>query len=113
MSDMMEKILVPTDGSEQSESAFAAILPLVRAYAPEVTVLYVFEDPEASYDPPAQVAKVCRGVRRAGMNAHLELREGKPEEEILRAAKAKNVDLIALSTHGRGGISRLVAGSVA
>jgi len=113
MSDAIEKILVPTDGSIESESAFAAILPLVKAYAPEVTVLYVLEDPDASYYPPAQVAKVCRGVRTAGMNAHLELREGKPADEILRAAKAKKVDLIAMSTHGRGGLSRLVAGSVA
>ena len=113
MNDAIEKILVPTDGSEESEAAFAAILPLVKAYAPEVTVLYVFEDPYASYYPPAQVAKVCCGVRAAGMNAHLELREGKPADEILRAAKAKKVDLIAMSTHGRGGVSRLVAGSVA
>jgi nucleotide-binding universal stress UspA family protein len=113
MNDTIEKILVPTDGSEESEAAFPAILPLVKAYAPEVTVLYVFEDPEASYDPPSQVAKVCRGVRAAGMNVHLELREGKPAEEILRAAKARKVDLIAMSSHGRGGVNRLVAGSVA
>jgi nucleotide-binding universal stress UspA family protein len=113
MNEMIEKILVPTDGSSQSEAAFAAILPLVKAYAPEVTVLYVFEDPEASYLPPAQVAKVCRGLRAAGMNVHLELREGKAAEEILLAARAKTVDLIAMGTHGRGGLSRLVAGSVA
>jgi nucleotide-binding universal stress UspA family protein len=113
MNDALERILVPTDGSLESEAAFAAILPLVKAYAPEVTVLYVFEDPYASYYPPAQVAKVCRGVRTAGMNAHLELREGKPAEEILLAAKARKVDLIAMSSHGRGGVSRLVAGSVA
>ena len=113
MNDAIARILVPTDGSLESESAFAAILPLVKAYAPEVTVLYVFEDPDASYCPPAQIAKVCRGVRAAGMNAHLELREGMPAEEILRAAKSSKVDLIAMSTHGRGGLSRLVAGSVA
>jgi len=113
MNDAIERILVPTDGSEESEAAFAAILPLVKAYAPEVTALYVFEGPDASYEPPAQIAKVCRGVRAAGMNAHLELREGKPADEILRSAKAKKVDLIALSTHGREGLNRLVAGSVA
>ena len=49
MSEAIEKILVPADGSEESESAFAAILPVVKAYAPEVTVLHVFEDPDASY----------------------------------------------------------------
>jgi nucleotide-binding universal stress UspA family protein len=113
MNDAIEKILVPTDGSEESEAAFAAIVPLVKAYAPEVTALYVFEDPDASYYPPAQIAKICRAARAAGMRAHLELREGNPSEEILRAAKARNVDLIALSTHGRGGVNRLVAGSVA
>lgn len=113
MKSGMKRILVPTDGSVESEAAFAAILPLVRAFAPEVAVLYVFEDPQASFYPPARIAKVCSGLRAANVNAHLELREGVPADEILRVAKERPCDLIALSTHGRGGVSRLIAGSVA
>ncbi len=113
MNETIKKILVPTDGSPESESAFAAIMPLVRAYAPEVAVLYVIEDPEGSFTPPARVAKACAALRASNVDAHLELREGEPAEAILRAAREKKVDLIAISTHGRGGVVRLIAGSVA
>jgi nucleotide-binding universal stress UspA family protein len=113
MKDVIERILVPADGSPASESAFAAIMPLVRAYAPEVAVLHVLEDPEASFMPPAQIAKACGALRASNVNAYLELREGLPAEEILRVAREKKVDLIAMSTHGRGGVVRLIVGSVA
>jgi len=112
MNESIERILVPSDGSLESESAFAAIMPLVRAYAPEVAVLHVFEDPEASFLPPARIAKACSALRAAGVNAFLELREGEPSEEIIRLAREKKSDLIAVSTHGRGGITRLIVGSV-
>jgi len=111
--EVIEKILVSTDGSPESEAAFAAIMPVVRAYAPEVAVLYVFEDPEASFMPPAKVAKACGALRASNVNAYLELREGMPAEEILKVAREKKVDLIAITTHGRRGVVRLIAGSVA
>ncbi|MBI3854411.1 MAG: universal stress protein [Planctomycetes bacterium] len=113
MREPIRKILVPTDGSPESEAVFAAIMPLVRAYAPEVAVLYVFEDPDASFMPPARVAKACGALRASNVNAYLELREGLPAEVILRTAREKEADLIAISTHGRGGVVRLIAGSVA
>jgi nucleotide-binding universal stress UspA family protein len=113
MKDTIDRILVPTDGSSESEAVFPAMMPIVRAYAPEVALLYVFEDPEASFMPPPPVAKACAALRSSDVNAYLELREGMPAEEILRVAREKKADLIALSTHGRGGLARLIAGSVA
>jgi nucleotide-binding universal stress UspA family protein len=38
---------------------------------------------------------------------------GAPPELILDTAKAENVDLIVMSTHGRSGLNRLLYGSVA
>ncbi len=113
MKDPMTKILVASDGSPVSESVFASIMPLVRAYAPEVAVLYVFEHPESAFMPPGEIARACGALRSAGVNAYLELREGKPAEEILKAARQGRADIIAISTHGRGGVVRLFAGSVA
>src|SRR5262245_6093976 len=113
MSESIERILVPTDGSTESEAVFSAIMPLVRAYSPEVSVLYVVEDPEESFMPPARVAKACGALRSTSVNAHLELRYGMPAEEILRVAGERKADLIAISTHGRRGVVRLIAGSVA
>jgi nucleotide-binding universal stress UspA family protein len=113
MNENIERILVSLDGSEDSESVLPAIMPVVRAYAPVVTVLYVCEDPEASLAPPERVAKACSALRSTNVNAHLELRQGLPSEEIVRAARDKKADLIAISTHGRGGAIRIIAGSVA
>jgi nucleotide-binding universal stress UspA family protein len=41
------------------------------------------------------------------------VRRGVPGEEIVAAARECEADLIAMSTHGRGGLGRLVFGSVA
>jgi nucleotide-binding universal stress UspA family protein len=113
MKEPMTKILVACDGSPVSESVFASVMPLIRAYTPEVAVLYVFEHPDAAFMPPAEVAKACGALRSAGVNAYLELREGAPSEEILKAARQLNADVLAISTHGRSGVMRLFAGSVA
>ena len=113
MNECFKRILVPADGSPGSEAVFSAIMPLVRADAPEVSVLHVVEDPDDSFMPPARLAKACGALRATHVNAHLELRQGRPAEEILRVAKERTADLIAISTHGRGGVVRLIAGSVA
>jgi len=113
MKKPMTKILVACDGSQVSESVFASIMPLVRAYSPEVAVLYVFEHPEAAFMPPPEVARACAALRSAGVNAYLELREGAPSEEILKASRQLKADVIAIATHGRVGVARLFAGSVA
>jgi nucleotide-binding universal stress UspA family protein len=113
MNEHVERILVAADGSPDSEAVFSAIMPLVRADAPQVSVLYVVEDPDESFMPPALLAKACGALRSTNVNAHLELRQGMPAEEILRASRERSTDLIAMSTHGRGGVVRMIAGSVA
>ena len=113
MSEPLKRILAPLDGSPGSEAVFPAIMPLVRASSPQVELLYVFENPEAKFLPPERVTTACATLRTAGVKASLDLREGSPAEEILRAAREKKADLIALSTQGRGGVVRLLAGSVA
>src|SRR6516164_1827593 len=99
MANGIERILVTSDGSPESEAVFPAIMPLVRAYGSEVVLLHVIEDPEASLPPPARVTSACAALQGAGVHATLELREGEPAEEILRTATMKRADLIALATH--------------
>jgi nucleotide-binding universal stress UspA family protein len=112
MAHAIERILVPTDGSPESEAAFPAIMPLVRAYGAEVVVLYVVEDSEAPKQPPERVPAACAALRTAGVRVLLEVRDGEPWEEILRTARLNRANLIAMSTHGRGGLARVIVGSV-
>lgn len=110
MIEKFERILVTTDGSAEAEHAFAAMMPIVRADRPAVTVLHVLENATASFSPPARVAKACAALRANGVNAHLRLCEGKPAEEIVRLSA--EADLVVMSTHGRGGFKHLMLGSV-
>ncbi len=41
------------------------------------------------------------------------IRFGKPFLEVIQVAKEKDVDIIAIGTHGRGGVDRVILGSVA
>ena len=110
MIEKFERILVTTDGSAEAENAFAAMMPIVKVDRPTVTVLHVLEGPEASFLPPARVAKACAALRANGVDAHLRLCEGRPAEEIVRLSA--EMDLVVMSTHGRGGFKHLVLGSV-
>ncbi len=117
------KILVPLDGSKAS----ARILPLVKAFArlnaARVTLLHVVtltptvgEYAGIVLTPSTQdIKKVLEPSRRLlrGVTASIRVELGFPSESILAAAQREEADLIAMTTHGRSGISRWAFGSVA
>jgi nucleotide-binding universal stress UspA family protein len=51
--------------------------------------------------------------RGRGVNASVRLLHGPVVEAICDVATADNVDLVAMASHGRGGLARVVYGSVA
>ncbi len=52
-------------------------------------------------------------LTKMGITARSEVEVGSPAERIIGYAKESNIDLIAMSTHGRSGIGRWLLGSVA
>lgn len=52
-------------------------------------------------------------LREAGYTVTVAVRFGDPVQEILEFIKEQDVDLVALTSHGRTGLSRLIFGSVA
>jgi nucleotide-binding universal stress UspA family protein len=60
-----------------------------------------------------ELARLARAARKVHVRVVTELRRGYAADEIVRAAKALNADLIVMGTHGRSGLSRLVMGSAA
>ncbi len=52
-------------------------------------------------------------LRAYGVIAESEVAFGKPSETILDVARSREVDLIAMATHGRSGLTRFLLGSVA
>ncbi len=137
---MFETIIVPLDGSELAEAALApalnlrgrlnAGLVLVRAVESEGQRLAqsaaMVDQPgaaAATVEMVQQMAEAERGEAAAYLeevaarlkehDAGREIREGAAAEAIIAAAEERNGPLIVMSSHGRGGLDRLVFGSVA
>jgi nucleotide-binding universal stress UspA family protein len=56
---------------------------------------------------------VAEGLKKRGLKVTTEVRSGKADEEILKAIKDLDINVVAMSTHGRSGLSHFAFGSVA
>jgi len=121
----MERILVPLDGSSFGEE----ILPLAEHVARDRNAQLILlravvarRFPEEGVDevrmePTGEVMEYLKAVagrlREKGLHVRWDLWHDEPLIAIKRAVKQEAADLIAMATHGRGGLSRLLLGSVA
>ena len=113
----MKRVLVPHDGSATSASILAHVRRLTQGQETEAILLRVVE-PGAESDArrqmaAASLAEVESALEAEGLNSSFKVYDGDPAEGILEAVKELKPDLLAMSTHGRSGLSRLLRGSVA
>lgn len=59
-----------------------------------------------------QLDEAASPARQRGVRATVRVSEGDTVDEILRTAETVGADLIVMGTHGRGGLQRLILGSV-
>lgn len=135
MSLPYKKIMVTLDGSDLAKDALPyaqemaeqsqAELTLFRVVPLITRVMYVnkhtFHDPQQM--EAEQLGKVdeamdslqalAETLRLHHIQARAAVDVGDPAEKIVDFAKANQIDLIVMSTHGRTGVRKLVAGSVA
>jgi nucleotide-binding universal stress UspA family protein len=120
-----QRLLVCLDGSANA----ASILPVATAWANhldlEVQLLYVayplgdprtgdFAVPDEDLAAAQQLTSAAEGLEAAGIAVRWSVREHtQVAAGIAEQAAHGLADLIALATHGRTGLARLVAGSVA
>jgi nucleotide-binding universal stress UspA family protein len=64
-------------------------------------------------DAKRYLFEVERRLSKKGLRVRTRVTLGRPAEEILAAAKATGADLIAMATHARSGLGRILFGSVA
>jgi len=118
----IKTILHPTDFSACAQYAFQVACSLARDYGANLVLLYVAGHAEAgpSMLPDAAegqqaIAEKLNALQQAepkvAMKPHM--RNGFPAEEIVLLAAQSQADLIVMGTHGRTGLARLMAGSVA
>lgn len=127
---MYNRAIVPLDGSPVAETILPFIFEIAGPLDMEVVLLRVIqpvppvviegsrhvvvEDVEArQIDAEEYLAPLAVELRNKGVRVETRVRRGQPAEEIIAAAREAKADLVAMSTHGRSGLGRLVFGSVA
>ena len=127
---MYEKILVPLDGSALAERAILHAQEIARGHRSEILLLQAVSFPmpvvpeavlvpdekwldEARKEAALYLEGIAAPLREAGNSVRTLLDDRPPADAILHVAVREEVDLIVMSTHGRGGFSRLLMGSVA
>ncbi|OYR43280.1 MULTISPECIES: universal stress protein [unclassified Halorubrum] len=126
---LYDRILVPTDGSTEGERAVAHALDLAAVHDAAVHAVHVVDTAsyagmpmEASWegvgellrgDAEEAVAAVEELAEETVVDVETAVVEGSPSREIIRYAEGNGCDLVVMGTHGRGGIDRLLLGSVA
>jgi nucleotide-binding universal stress UspA family protein len=123
----IRNILFPTDFSRESMSALPYALAMARKYASKMYPVHI------SPEPPGAPSSVREAIGALGVHPRDETEQGISQlqaqlppipfemvfkrgdiwTELSKIINAKQIDLIVTGTHGRSGIGKLLAGSVA
>jgi nucleotide-binding universal stress UspA family protein len=130
-------ILVPLDGSKRAEAILPHVEELATGFDARVIFLHVVEPPqiitdsdiigsEVSYlngfqEQMKEMTKqavlylesVQGKLKEKGIESKVKVNHGPVVEGIINTAKSQDADLIAITSHGRSGLSRVFYGSVA
>ncbi len=124
-------ILVPTDGTAQSETATDVAVRLAKALGARVTFLHVcplfhtygylmemLEEDRATFfqrtEEQAQsyLSVAAQAAKRAGLDCDVvSERDEHPHRAIIKSANARGCDLICMASHGRRGLEGFLLGS--
>ena len=138
---MYKKILLPTDGSENSKKANKHALWIADKSNADIVIMYVIEPhfPELATGLPLSTLPTpderfyeeireegnqiidnfkqeledvqCKGICK-NTNLKSIITEGKPSNEIVSILDKENIDLVVMGASGRHGLDRFVVGSV-
>ena len=134
---MFERILVPLDGSKVGEAAIPvlkrlltrrasgtkvdihllAVVTLLRHWVvvgeASAPVSYTEEELALIRDRVHNyLEETAKTIEGSGVTIKCMVASGNAAEEILKAASELDVELIAMSTHGRSGLRRIAFGSI-
>ena len=112
---MFRKVLVPLDGSDLSARSLEFLRPVLQLDSAQIVALHVREGSSVDENAPGLPDELLARLEELHPSAEVltVARRGDPAAEILAVAKEADVSLIAMSTHDRPGLDRLVRGTVA
>jgi nucleotide-binding universal stress UspA family protein len=124
------RVVVGLDGSRMAEKAIEPSLDLAESLRGEIVLVQAVEPSaamasglptpfttedlaDAVEDARRYLATVAKSIRRPGVEAFGTAAAGTPQQVIFDAARSYRAGAIAVATHGRGGLTRMLMGSVA
>jgi nucleotide-binding universal stress UspA family protein len=125
------RILLATDLTPASEPALEEAITLAAENHAELIVAHAYEPPNLPQaaavgpdvyeewdgnlreDAEQRTAPLVQRARDAGVKVSSLVLRGAAYDVILETARANEVDLLVMGTHGRKGVSRMFLGSVA
>ena len=128
---MYKKILVPLDGSKRAEMIRPHVRELASRFQATVILIRVIENAyigvvgeefinhiEKEFDAILKESKsyldgVAAKLQDKGIACKTLVAQGPVAEKIIEAANTEDADLIAMTSHGYGGLTRIFYGSVA
>lgn len=119
---LFPRILVAVDGSRPSRNAIRHAVRLALATGARLIFCHGVDGGDHANPRDIEAARrdghdlmdaASDEARSAGLDADIDLVEGKPVDAVLGAAAARSVQLIVMGTHGRTGTERWALGSVA
>jgi len=131
---MYQRILVPVDGSEGARHALDEALKLARLSGAQLQAVYVLQHPTQVVDVAAGFVEQVQTRDTSSQTATAVLAEAREQMAalgvtgtvravdaygenlaavLMRAIDEFDADLVVMYSHGRSGIRRLFAGSVA
>jgi nucleotide-binding universal stress UspA family protein len=123
---MYHHILIPLENTPADETILAHIKPLARMTGAKLLLVHVSDgwvarnfnqlklaESEEMKQDRAYLAKRSQELTGEGFSCDAVLALGEPSDEIVKLAKDKDVDLVAMSTHGHRFISDILHGATA
>ena len=130
---MYDTILVPLDGSKRAETIINHVAELALKFNAKLVLLTVIEprlfqesegmaaaamgdyasDEEETKNAETYLANLQKGLIQKGIQTEARVIQGSPVPVIKETAGKEKADLIAIASHGRGGLARVFYGSVA
>jgi len=123
---MYKHILIPLENSAADETILTHIKPLARMTGATLLLVHVAEgwvarnfqqlklaESQEMKDDRAYLETLTRELTKEGFTCDAVLALGEPSDEIIKLARERNVDLIAMTTHGHRFISDILYGATA
>ena len=123
---MYHHILIPLENSPADETILMHIKPLARMTGAKLLLVHVADgwvarnfnqlqlaESEEMKQDRAYLEKRAGDLTGEGFTCEAVLALGEPSDEIVKLAREKNVDLIAMTTHGHRLISDILYGATA